>query len=751
MAASKRRRAGPATPLATKKKVELPGVAPQQGTSSPENAVIKSSLNETPVVQTSPATTATITQGDVDETFVVSKEMLEEEERLEHEREVEDEQKLKTQNVNEYDNAVNKQRLDRLKFLLDKTSIYSHFLAQKISHPEMEQDNAKPEVVEKSAKKMKNAEGDAVPTEEDLSHIQPALLTGGKLRNYQLKGLQWLISLYENGLNGILADEMGLGKTIQTISFLAHLRSHGVWGPHLIVGPLSTLPNWVNEFHRFAPDIPVILYHGDKAAREQLRMSRMRLMNESFPVIVTSYEIIIRDRKFLQRYKWKYIVVDEGHRIKNMNCRLIRELKQCQSANRLLLTGTPLQNHLTELWSLLNFLLPDVFENLADFENWFNFSDIGDEDRQKHIIQKEQEELIVSKLHQILQPFLLRRVKSEVEHSIPSKKEIIVYTHLEPIQHEYYKATLENNLRSLLAEKNVKNSGSQRLMNVLMQLRKCCNHPYLFYDPDEEAAQKGGHVVTDEKLVECCGKLKMLDRLLKQLKKRGHRVLIFSQMARMLDILEDYMMLRGWGYCRLDGSTAWEDRKSQLNDFTNDNGDELFCFLLTTRAGGLGINLTAADTVILYDSDWNPHADSQASDRCHRIGQQKPVIVYRLITGNSVEVKMLEKANEKRKLEKLVIGHGNFKGGRSLNAPAKKSGDKTKELLALLKSSEADAELDLGTAGIMSDAELERLLDRSDMDGAGESKGTKGKDEGKGRGYEILDGSGPGNYLDNVM
>lgn len=266
-----------------------------------------------------------------------------------------------------------------------------------------------------------------------ISARQPALVTGGVLRDYQLAGVEWLISLWENGLNGILADEMGLGKTLQTISFIAHLKSMKVAGPYLIVAPLSTLANWVNEFKRFTPTINVLLYHGTKEERQHMinrKMSKKKETSFEFPVIVTSYEIVMNDRKYLQRYNWKYIVVDEGHRIKNMNCRLIRELKSYASANRLLLTGTPLQNNLAELWSLLNFLLPDIFDDLDMFQSWqverkkglisilihffrFDFSDINNKSGQDRIIKEEEEDKIVTSLHTILKPFLLRRLKTD--------------------------------------------------------------------------------------------------------------------------------------------------------------------------------------------------------------------------------------------------------------------------------------------------------------------------------------------------
>merc|ERR1711871_1419398 len=270
----------------------------------------------------------------------------------------------------------------------------------------------------------------------------------GELRDYQLKGVKWLISLWQNGLNGILADQMGLGKTVQAVGFLSHLREKGVLGPYLVVGPLSTLPNWVTEFERFCPSMPCVLYHGSQAERQDIRASRMPTgpVSEKFPVIITSYEILMRDRVYLQNYRFKYVMVDEGHRLKNFDCRLIRELKTIPTENRLLLTGTPLQNNLSELWSLLNFLLPDIFDDLDSFQRWFDFSDMEGEDAQSALIAKEQEEQVLGKLHQILQPFVLRRLKTDVEVDIPPKKEIVLYAPLTPKQSELYTSILDSTI-----------------------------------------------------------------------------------------------------------------------------------------------------------------------------------------------------------------------------------------------------------------------------------------------------------------
>ena len=310
---------------------------------------------------------------------------------------------------------------------------------------------------------------------QDLrSANQPRAVTGGVMRSYQLEGLNWLTSLYENGLNGILADEMGLGKTIQTISFLAFLREKGTNGPFLVVAPLSTLSNWIDEFERWTPSIPTVLYHGTPTQRADIRRERLRNeQDENFPIVCTSYEICMNDRKFLSQYNWKFIIIvshstyfhekkvwlipaqDEGHRLKNLNCRLIKELKQYRSANRLLITGTPLQNNLAELWSLLNFLLPEVFDTLDNFESFFDFSAILQKDGHKQILMEEKKNALVGSLHAILKPFLLRRIKTDVETDLPKKREYILYAPLTAPQKELYRQIKEGNVREYLEQQLV--------------------------------------------------------------------------------------------------------------------------------------------------------------------------------------------------------------------------------------------------------------------------------------------------------
>jgi len=610
--------------------------------------------------------------------------------------------------------------------------------------------------------------------DDDDTPVQPALFTGGKLRNYQLAGMEWMAALYENGLNGILADEMGLGKTAQTIALIAYLYSKKVAGPYLVVGPLSTLPNWYAEFQRFTPDIPVVLYHGTPEERAEKRRGINKKAKGALglPVVITSYEIIIRDAKELRKVPWKYIVVDEGHRIKNMNCRLIRELKTYNTANRLLLTGTPLQNNLSELWSLLNFLLPDIFDDLDQFQRWFDFDGLadGEEGVDVRILEQQQQEQIVTKLHSVLKPFLLRRLKTDVELSIPPKKELILYAPMTKLQLDMYTQLLDRTLLDNINAREQKAQGNAVAMpadyvagpraaktkaiasgglaeisdreyfkqlddapedaveeaadqtagggkkparrvsmvnikyaNIMMQLRKCCNHPYLLDWPlDEESLP-----CNDETLITTSGKMMLLDLLLPKLKATGHKVLIFSQFTTVLDILEDVFALRDHTYCRIDGSTSFADRRDAMESFNTDKS--MFAFLLSTRAGGLGINLVAGDTVIIYDSDWNPQSDLQAQDRCHRIGQKNTVMVYRLVTSNTVDQRILERAEAKRTLEKLVIHKGKFKGHGNQGSEKNLTGEEVAEILKGAGPCNSVS----GKNEIISKKELKEVLDRT--------------------------------------
>ena len=483
----------------------------------------------------------------------------------------------------------------------------------------------------------------------------------GTLRDYQVAGLNWLISLYENRLSGILADEMGLGKTLQTISFLGWLRYYrGIDGPFLIIVPKSTLDNWRREFNKWTPDVNVLVLQGSKEERQDL--VREKLMACDFDACITSYETVIREKSKLGKFRWEYIIIDEAHRIKNEQSSLSQIIRVFYSRNRLLITGTPLQNNLHELWALLNFLLPDVFGDDQLFDEWFENEGQSNQDD------------LVKQLHKILSPFLLRRVKSDVETSLLPKKELNVYVGMTAMQIKWYRKLLEKDIDAVNGVLG-KREGKTRLLNIMMQLRKCCNHPYLF-----EGAEPGPPYTTDEHLVYNSGKMIVLDKLLKKLKSEGSRVLIFSQMSRLLDILEDYCYFRGYNYCRIDGSTPHEERIKAIDDYNSPDSDK-FIFLLTTRAGGLGINLTTADIVILYDSDWNPQADLQAMDRAHRIGQKKQVKVFRLVTENAIEEKVLERATQKLRLDQLVIQQGRS----GYNQANNKIGNSKEDLLQMIQ------------------------------------------------------------------
>ncbi|RLU14719.1 hypothetical protein DMN91_012606 [Ooceraea biroi] len=608
----------------------------------------------------------------------------------------------------------------------------------------------------------------------------------GALRDYQLTGLQWLKVLYENGLNGILADEMGLGKTIQVIALFCHLIEKEQAGPYLIIAPLSTLPNWLMEFERFAPDIPVVTFYGSEFERQCLRTK----IKDKYPiadadgyttqpVVITTYEIPLRETKFLQSQKWRYIVVDEGQRIKNPDCILVNILKTVQSMNRLILTGTPLQNNLAELWSLLNFLLPEIFDDLAVFESWFNISELQKEGTGK-LLKQEEDKQVLMIMRDILKPFMLRREKTEVCLEIPSKKEVIVYAPLTELQYDLYKAVLTHNIEILskiktesiiptidgkmpkrrcflrspygsagnssqdntlslssdasLEEKeigNISNIAGWETMklkdkkNLLMWkqytdvternkdflinihgsyryplYRKIVNHPYLVHCPLDDV----GLPKIDEELIRSSGKLLVLDAMLAKLKAQGHKVLLFSTMTMILDMIENYLSLRDYYYVRLDGMTKIDMRKENIQTFNNDS--DVFLFLISTRAGGIGLNLASADTVIIYDSDWNPQVDIQAMARCHRIGQTRPVVVYRLCTKGTIDEIIINRADTKRFLEKAIISKEWTWNGL----------DKKESLLKLMELiNSKEYEVVKSKKEVFTEAELNKLLDRSDM------------------------------------
>ncbi|XP_010525929.1 PREDICTED: CHD3-type chromatin-remodeling factor PICKLE-like [Tarenaya hassleriana] len=475
----------------------------------------------------------------------------------------------------------------------------------------------------------------------------------GSLHPYQLEGLNFLRFSWSKQTHVILADEMGLGKTIQSIAFLASLFEENL-GPHLVVAPLSTLRNWEREFATWAPHMNVVMYVGGAQARGVIREHEFYLPKShkkikkkksgqiigetkqdriKFDVLLTSYEMINLDTTVLKPIKWECMIVDEGHRLKNKDSKLFSSLKQYTSNHRGLLTGTPLQNNLDELFMLMHFLDAGKFGSLEEFQEEF-----------KDINQEEQ----ISRLHKMLAPHLLRRVKKDVLKDMPPKKELILRVDLSSEQKEYYKAILTRNFQVL-----TRKGGAQiSLINVVMELRKLCCHPYMLegVEPDIEDPNEAF-----KKLLESSGKLQLLDKMMVRLKEQGHRVLIYTQFQHMLDLLEDYCTYKNWLYERIDGKVGGAERQIRIDRFNAKNSSR-FCFLLSTRAGGLGINLATADTVIIYDSDWNPHADLQAMARAHRLGQTNKVMIYRLITRGTIEERMMQMTKKKMVLEHLVVG-----------------------------------------------------------------------------------------------
>lgn len=641
--------------------------------------------------------------------------------------------------------------------------------------------------------KMKN--GKTVEAYEYQTVQQPKILQA-KLKDHQMKGLNWLVNLYNQGINGILADDMGLGKTVQSIALLCHLvEVEKVKGPFLIITPSSTLHNWAKELEKFVPSFKVLNYWGNIQERKE-----MRKYLKKHNVIITSYQVAVSDESIIGKIKWQYMILDEAQAIKSINSQRWKILLGFKSRNRLLLTGTPVQNNMQELWSLLHFIMPTLFDSLSEFSEWFS-KDIENKEK----VEEEQ----IKKLHTILKPFMLRRNKNDIKDEIGTKEIINI--------------TCEMSNRQKLLYEEIINSKLD-YENIIMQLKKVCNHPDLFeklepvssfcvstvgengyvgfrshfkryipeslvksvdlsfnnsstffynqevynnsirrirlgfnmfnylfnknsllnneqevidskniYSPQylndnsnlnleeyynincmdnllysinkesifggvskkrleiekkvkrfkflnekilnkhESTNLDNEYALLTEKhidkhifipplntFISDSGKLLRIDLLLKKLKKEGHRVLIYFQMTRMMDLFEEYLVKREYNYLRLDGSSKIIQRKELVDQWQTDN--EMFVFILSTRAGGVGINLTAADTVIFYDSDWNPTVDQQAMDRVHRLGQTKDVTVYRLITENSIEEKVIERANKKEEVQKIVIKGDVFEG-----------------------------------------------------------------------------------------
>jgi SNF2 family DNA or RNA helicase len=566
---------------------------------------------------------------------------------------------------------------------------------------------------------------------------QPEYLdeTGGQLHPYQLEGLNWLRFSWSQGTDVILADEMGLGKTVQTVTFLYSLfKENHTKGPFLIGAPLSTLINWEREFEFWAPDMYVVTYLGPKDARAVIREHEFSFDDNAirggqkaskvrqgcrvkFNVLLTSYEMICIDAATLGSIDWSILVIDEAHRLKSNQSKFFRILSDYSINYKVLLTGTPLQNNLEELFHLLNFLRPQDFNDLNGFLR--EFSDLSKDDQ-------------VKKLHDLLGPHLLRRLKADVLKSMPSKSELIVRIDMSPIQRKYYKLILTKNYEALQSRQG---GGHQSLLNIVMQLKKCCNHPYLLQAAQDEAPLTANRMYEGNALIKSCGKLELLVKMMRKLKEEGHRVLIFSQMTKMLDILEDFLEFNGWKYERIDGSITGGERQEAIDRF-NAPGAPQFAFLLSTRAGGLGINLATADTVVIYDSDWNPHNDIQAFSRAHRIGQQNKVMIYRFVTRSSVEERIAQVAKKKMMLTHLVV-----RPGMGSSAATNLQNGEKKVSANTMSKKELDDILRFGTEDLFKDddneenkihyddAAIDNLLDRNQVLPAVEGEESEGLNE----------------------
>ncbi|XP_015121951.1 SWI/SNF-related matrix-associated actin-dependent regulator of chromatin subfamily A containing DEAD/H box 1 homolog [Diachasma alloeum] len=529
-----------------------------------------------------------------------------------------------------------------------------------------------------------------IPTQP--SSLSPELT----LAPYQMVGLNWLAVMHSQNVNGILADEMGLGKTVQIIAFLTYLKETSPSppdGPHLIVVPSSTMENWSNELSRWSPSLNVVQYYGSQDERKCMRMGWRNGDLDDVDILLTTYNLVSstpEERRLFRVLPIEYVIFDEAHMLKNMSTIRYENLVRINAKHRVLLTGTPLQNNLLELISLLIFVMPSIFAGKQnDLKSLFAKNPKLQSERDSEELPLFEQEQ-VKNAKQIMRPFVLRRLKSEVLRDLPTKTEAIVRCPMIKKQKELYQKFIREFSEEAGSSAEVNGVG------MMMQLRKLANHPVLirdYYDEDKvEVISKrlakdptykqtnpqfifedlvwmsdyqiaeltrvhrclGGFALPQEIIPES-GKLKMLDEHLPKLKAEGHRVLIFSQFTMVLDYLEEYLTMRGHVFLRLDGQTPVVERQDLIDEFTNDEG--IFVFLLSTKAGGLGINLTAADTVIIHDIDFNPYNDKQAEDRCHRVGQTKPVNIIRLLSEGTIEEGMYEVAQQKLHLEQQITGN----------------------------------------------------------------------------------------------
>ncbi|KXJ70348.1 hypothetical protein RP20_CCG024025 [Aedes albopictus] len=534
---------------------------------------------------------------------------------------------------------------------------------------------------------------------------QPSNIPEGfKLAEYQLVGLNWLSVMHRNDMNGILADEMGLGKTIQVIAFLAWLKENDlIKHPQLIVVPSSTLDNWENELRKWCPELILMKYYGSQEERKLIRIDWAKNGISDVDVVLTTYHMMGasgEEKKMWRVTPFQYVIFDEAHMLKNMTSQRYENLLRIRADRRILLTGTPLQNNLLELMSLLCFVMPKLFGGkVEDIKALFQRIKTKDSGEDQTTFEKNQ----IERAKQIMKPFILRRLKKDVLSFLPPKtEEIMKVPMLDSQKEKYMDLVSEYQNATGVFKSSTEISG----MSIMMDMRKLANHPLLlrYYFSDAEVRKIARKLAGDsdwknknidetfqdiaylsdfkllqlkdkytslydlripDQLIVASGKFRQLDELLPKLKSEGHRVLIFSQFVMMLDIMEKYLDIRKYGFLRLDGQTAVTERQEMIDLYTED--PNIFIFLLSTKAGGLGINLTAADTVIIHDIDFNPYNDKQAEDRSHRMGQTKPVTIYKLISDGTIEEGMLMIAQEKLQLEKDVTDEGKDQHLNNLN------------------------------------------------------------------------------------
>ncbi len=486
-------------------------------------------------------------------------------------------------------------------------------------------------------------------------------------------------------------------KLGQVIGMICHLiESKGNNGPYMVIAPLSTISNWQNEFEKWAPHVVTWVYKGNPQERKDLFNTCLK--DGRFNVIIIQFELVMdkQDSKRLKTIDWSYIIVDEGHRLKNRESKLFTCLtgrNGYKASNRVILSGTPLQNEIHELWSLLNFLLPEVFDTNEDFEEWFTKPFKTGDEVDVEVVDEEKEFLIKS-LHAVLRPFMTRRLKADLQEimQLPEARENILKCELSSLQKVLYLQTENHVLTSQMADGSSK---QKKMSNRIAQLRKVCNHPYLF---DE-------YNLGDDLLVRSCGKFELLDRILPKLMAADHRVLIYSQMVKLLHLLERYCISRRYEHLLLSGESSSEDRIDMMRRW-NEPNSKYFVFMLSTRAGGQGINLQTADTVIIYDSDWNPMMDEQAKARVHRLGQTKQCLVLRLVTPNTVEEKVTKRAEERLRNEDLAIETGKFNLRTEVS--------QTHELLRVKLANEFEDKMLQAKEQAHTDDEINELIARTD-------------------------------------